>query len=204
MVAFGSVFTGRSILLSKRRLLLAFEEEVKYEQSLVRIKRVCRVSYRTLRVVFVLVTILFASILTLGAIEAFFPDSIPFLRSVEPPALIPLALFSAIGIAIFWMVMLLPKDALVEESPFTLKQARRIRNIALLLLAKELAGTLFPMQVIPLVVNDQLSFSFEVAKSQTFIVYLNVETFLLAALLWCISLIFQYGVLLQKETKGLF
>lgn len=192
-----------TILPSIQGAVLEFEATAKYEQLLKKVKSACKIAYRILFVMFIIVAALLGGAIIFGLIAVLFPHTVPFIETIEPLALMSFALFSLAGAAIIFLVMLIPKDALKDESPFTLKQAKRIRSVAFLLLAKEVVGMIFPMQVIPLVANEHLSFSFEIAKSPTFIININIEMLFMAALLFCLSLVYQYGVLLQNDTRGI-
>lgn len=183
---------------------MAFEEERQFTSSLMHIKGACKVLYYITRACYVVALVMMALAVIGCCVSLVAPDVIPFLGSVDIFTTFLLIVYGGITILIIRMVMLILKEVLENESPFTLKQAKRVKNIALLLFAKVVADLVFPGDVIPLVDNAHVSLSYEVIKSETLILNVNVEFLALAVILFVISLVFQYGVLLQSESKDFF
>lgn len=182
---------------------MAFEEEQQFASSLRHIKSACKVIYYFTKAIFALLLVAFIVTLTCLSASLIAPDTIPFLGSVDAFSIFVFAVYGIISILIIRIIMLILKEVLDNESPFTLRQAKRIKNISFLLFAKVIIDFAFPGSIIPVVNNDHISLSYEVIKSETLILNFNLEFLALAAILFCISLVFQYGVLLQADSKDI-
>ena len=180
---------------------MAFEFEKDYEQAVVRIKKTCRVVYVILWVLFVFAIMFFSVGIVLGILLFLSVNIVPVIGRIDPLSFLSFVIFAILTILVLRNALLLLKDVLSDIPPFSLKQANRIRNISYLLFGKVLLDLIIPTRIVPLEA-DPISFSYEIIQSPALLININVETLIMASLFFCISLIFKYGVLLQKDTRG--
>jgi MFS family permease len=125
----------------------------------------------------------------LDALEAFIPLDF-FVLGLLPAAFI--------GIA-----MLILRDIAKGETPFSKKQSRRVRLIACLMFAWVVLGALLSAQVTTFYPDALVSLSYHISDSSTPTLYLDFGVLISAIVCYCISLAFEYGALLQRDSDDI-
>lgn len=113
--------------------------------------------------------------------------------------LVILALVGLVAICLVYIGHKVFGDVAAGESPFAMVQVKRLRTVALLLLLY----TVFEIALSPGLISamsvEQLSVGYAVTNSVPApILSINLGALLGAAVFWALSLIFEYGVLLQE------
>lgn len=110
-------------------------------------------------------------------------------------------IFGIIVVAMIWIAFRIFSDAVHGESPFVPKQIRRIRIASLLLIVLVFveALTLFDFSSGVVVSNLDIGFV-RVGGEEQHSIEINAGALFLSIVLYCVSVVFEYGVLLQRFT----
>jgi hypothetical protein len=98
------------------------------------------------------------------------------------------------------IVALILRDISKGETPFSKKQCRRIRLIAYLMFARVILESLLFVGATVFYPDALISLSYYVSESSAPTVYLDFEALISAIVCYCISLAFEYGALLQRDS----
>lgn len=182
---------------------MAFEEEKQYNTLLSKVQRASHKAYTVLRAIFYGCCLFF--LIMFLFILASFLFKIPGLTivSFDPLTLIQIVVSGLLSLLLIRFAVLIMRDVVKENSLFTKVQSRRIRYMSYTLFAQiifELASA-FIMPV--LYTYDQLIFSAYTSAGNEYTVFINFQTLAFAMILLCLSLVFEYGSLLQRDKDEL-
>ena len=175
------------------------EDVNEVEASLNRIKRVCKV-------LGILLNIAFCAFLAIWAIfvvsytmelansrvgtDTFFEDILSLLSVVVMGPLV--AALVKIGSNVFL-------DVVRGESPFTMSQSNRMRRVAIILLIYAVFEAILSPGFVTTLQLGGLDIGYRITESPLEpSIPINAGVLLVAAALWAVSLVFEYGVLLQE------
>ena len=167
--------------------------------SIIRLGELSRTA-RILQVLFLVITAIFALLamvpVVLMAVEV--SGSSASLDGFEGVSFDPLFSTCALGVfaVVFYVVSLMFKDIHSGESPFTNKQANRIRLIAWVLFVYSVLDTLVPKGWVIGVASDVGSMS--VYRHESGPIGINVGMFAVSVVFYFLSSVFKYGVELQE------
>ncbi|MEG0503588.1 MAG: hypothetical protein RR547_02995 [Raoultibacter sp.] len=139
--------------------------------------------------------IMFAALCILAFFPGFISDSpsiglMPIVMCIVFGSLVAILLRSA------WQVF---RDVPKGGSPFSRTQVRRIRRIAYVLLAYAVAEMIFSAGTALLVSGGDTVIGYSVTSGQDVpIISINVGMFAFSIIFYCLSLVFEYGTLLQR------
>jgi hypothetical protein len=153
-----------------------------------------------LRILFVIAVLAWLLPLLLSLIRFLLPPGFEWLDSLEisiPLDSLILGLLHAVFIGIVTLIL---RDISKGETLFSRKQSKRIRLIAYLMFVRvalelllfAIAAALYPDTIVTL--------SYRVSESSASTVYLDFEALVSAIVCYCISLAFEYGALLQRDS----
>lgn len=175
---------------------MADEEGSETRTSLERINKVCKGISIVLKIVFFVICIFW--------LFSAFSLILSFVNSLgtgeaSVSGIVPVFLHIARGIIIvtlFVALMSLFSEAAKGESPFTLKQAKRLRMTAYILVVYGILEVLLSANAAVLY-YEGINSGFVSADSSA-IIAVNFAPFIAAAVVFAFSFVFQYGVLLQE------
>lgn len=179
---------------------MAFEEEKEQGASLERIKKACKIAYRFTTVIYIIFAIYWLFLLGLEVFAIINPYFSLFVYPSSIPSIASNVIFGLIIFLIIKSGADLFKEIRDKGAPFSLLQVKRIRRISYLLILKAIYDVLVPATFSPIFAYKDIDVSY-INSNQTMEVFVNPETILFAILFFCISLIFQYGVLLQHDVQ---
>ena len=163
------------------------------EKSLDKIKGICKVLNVVMRTLFVILLIFWC--ISTGSMIFSLMGPEPA-NGIGPLNVALCFAYGAVIAVMFFMFIGMFSDVSKESSPFTLSQVKRLRMIALMLLAYALldfAGA-YNSALLQL---DTLNSGYITANSSA-IVMVNFAPFIAAAVVFAFSFVFKYGVLLQE------
>ncbi len=159
--------------------------------ELKRLQTICRYgSYGIILVMAVFILLLFALVVLLFIPEVWqtlIDEGIP--ESEIIPLIVVLIATSVIMLLVLGIVYKLMKAISKERTPFTIKNVKYIKIIAVLVF---IAGL-----VIPIIENTMVKITHPEIESS---ISINFFMVLAAVAMYCLSLVFQYGVYLQTES----
>lgn len=174
---------------------MAGEEHKAIEEEIRGVSKVCSVIKVITYVALALFTVVW--LVAFGAVVFGFFDPG---STVEGAAVLYLALFGIIVIAILWFTAKIFKDA-SKRNPFSKKQTNRLRVIAALLLAFAIIDMFLSASFSSGMIIGGYYFGVETGDLQEASgPTVNLGTIFFAIAIYCVSFIFQYGNLLQKFT----
>lgn len=174
---------------------MLIKEMGEIEASLKRIKKISRgLSYGS-KFAIAVFSILFASVIALIA----FGDSSSSLIS-KMALLAPLCLY-----ALATMILLVIMHGIFEsiskgDTPFTSAQVSRFRWAALVLLLGAVVETVFSSGALSIAQTDSMVVNYYDSSAGSNTPSINLASILGAALLFALSFVFEYGVILQEFT----
>ena len=171
--------------------------------SINRIKKVCKWLYRLFIVIFFLYlgnTLLF---LILGAIGLSSSATSGIAADTDLFGLISITIMAIPLLFIAIIVANILKDISKGKTPFSKKQVSRIRIISLLLLIGAILITLLSPGFINILVGDTLVLGQVVSLPIDGSIPVNISQMLLALVVYCLSLVFEYGILLQQQSDDI-
>lgn len=170
------------------------------EKSLVRLKKASRVISVVSRILLCIFCIGWAILTCIFAVLFFAPEIIPEAQPIGIGPLLLCFLFGLLVVASLRIAMLIFGDVAKGESPFTKRQVRRIRLVAIIFLVYVVAEMIFPTSAVPVVQGEALQVGYHVSAASSDVPVLNVNFGMLSAavIFYCLSLVFEYGTLLQR------
>lgn len=164
------------------------------DASIRRIKKVSKYLSFTFKAIAVIVLIILAVLIIM---VGFVDDS-----SGSPLAnilsLLPLWLYGFATVFLFWIMQSFFRDISKGDTPFTRSQAKKLRWSAIILLVGALAELLFSSGATPVTQICGLAFNYYDSALEVSTPSLNLTSIIGAAMLYTLSLVFKYGVLLQE------
>lgn len=175
------------------------EERRKVEESLGRIRKFSKIAGIILKVSFVLVLLYWLFFTLLSASSILFSKNFGIETAESPYVLIIL-----LGIG-FIMAYLLKigsdvfRDVACGETPFTLVQAKRFKTASIILLVYVVLEALLSPGCMALMQMNGIDVGYVFVNYASFpSISINIGALLVAAAFFSLSLIFEYGVLLQE------
>lgn len=178
---------------------MAIDELGDTELALNRLNRIARFLSKGFQVVFVLYCIAWIALLGVFFVAAFFPGVISGSESSGPWPFVLCILFGLLIAGLLRIAFLVFNDVAKGESPFSMRQVKRIRLAAFLFLAYVILEMLFPSGQSSLVQQGNFMVNYWVAdKSDHVSIQINFGMLGAAIIFYCLSLVFEYGTLLQQ------
>ena len=168
------------------------------EEDLKKLGKKCRAFFIVFHVLFLLSIIVLIGLCVFTiASQSFFPDN--YTNSAQTwISLISSILLGVIVCLLFRTIALVLKDISKNESPFTKKQVKRLRIIVLLLIIYAVLEFLISTVSSVLVdVNSSFHYSLNVDESTTEV---NLMAIVFAAIMYSVSVVFEYGSKLQERS----
>lgn len=169
------------------------------ERALNRLKKTARLLGLGFRIVLAAYCVIWIALSILFFLVAFFPDVVP---GSGPGGLQPFILCVLFGLLIAGLLriaVLIFDDVAKGESPFSMRQVKRIRLAALLFLVYVVLEMVFPSGQSSLVQQGDFQVNYWVAdRSENASIQINFGMLGAAIIFYCLSLVFEYGTLLQQ------
>ena len=176
------------------------EEYTKTEASLNRLKKSAKAIRVFFKVIFVLFCIVWVMLVALFGFLSFFPEIVS--PDAESAGAVPFILCIVFGllIAVFLRQAIhFLSDIEKGESPFSMRQVRRIRVVALIFMVYVVVEAVFSIGQTTLVESGSLMVKYSVTSvNSNPTLSINFGMLSAAAILYCLSLVFEYGTLLQQ------
>jgi hypothetical protein len=132
------------------------------------------------------------------------PHGFTWLDSLEISFSLDFLIFGLLSAVFIGIVTLILQDITKGATPFSRKQSKRVRLIAYLMFARVIFELLFVTATTALYPNGLVILSYyHISESSVPTVYLNFEALISAIVCYCISLAFEYGALLQRDSDDI-
>lgn len=178
---------------------MAIDEASDTERALNRLKKTGRFLSTGFRIIFVVYCIIWIALAGLFFLVAFFPDVVPGSGSGGLQPFILCVLFGLLIAGLLRIAVLIFDDVSKGESPFSIRQVKRIRLAAILFLAYVVLEMIFPSGQSSLVQQGDFQVNYWVAdRSEHTSIQINFGMLGAAIIFYCLSLVFEYGTLLQQ------
>jgi hypothetical protein len=170
-----------------------------------RVKRACKVSYALLRVLFVVIIVMWSLLLLSWLLSPILQHVYGWAGILEAPVLFNYLILGLLSAVFVRMMMLVLRDVSKGETPFTRKQSKRVRLISYLMFARVLLELLLSIIATTLHSSGLILWTYPVSVSlePTPTLYLNLEALIFAIVLYSISIVFEYGALLQRDSDDI-
>jgi len=175
------------------------KEELAYTAALSKVRKACRIAYLVIRVLFIMGLIVWMLLLVTCILLLVFPGFLGLVGSVDVPTVVQIIVSGLMVILMLWFVLLVLKDMYKGGSPFTLVQSKRIRAIAYVLFARVVVGAFLSSGLLPLFAKENVFVGFQSTDPTQPTLFVDVGTLIIAVVFYCVSLVFEYGTLLQRE-----
>jgi hypothetical protein len=130
-----------------------------------------------------------------------FPHTLIWLDSLEISFPLDFLISGLLSAAFIGIATLILQDISKGETPFSRKQSKRIRLIAYLMLAQVILELLVTTVTTTLYPDGLVVLSYyRISSSSTPTTYIDFGMLISAIVCYCISLAFEYGVLLQRDS----
>ncbi len=137
--------------------------------------------------------------LVIGAISStFWPDLFGTLVQMSVPDLIPLMVHAVLTIVLLIYGIFIFRDVSVGESPFTLTQSKRVRRSSAVFLLYALFDLVCSPSIMSWVDARFVNLGYWTPDGGPVVLQVDVGVLIAAVLLFCLSLVFKYGALLQR------
>lgn len=173
------------------------DEYDKIRLSLDRTKKISKVIKILFGFAFFCFTGFLVALCAVIATSLMFPSILPESLAVNVSALLVLLAFGVVTWFLLKFVFDIFRDVAHGESPFTMRQVRRLRILAATFLASAIIEAVVSTGVIPVVQAGSMGISY-VASSSVENLSINVGNLFCAAVFFAFSFVFKYGVLLQE------
>jgi hypothetical protein len=154
-----------------------------------------------LRILFIITVLVWLLPLFLGLLHFIFQYRFQWLDSFTistPFNSLVLGFLPAVFIGIATLIL---QEISKGETPFTKKQSKRIRLIAYLMFAQVILGLLLTTVTTALYPDGLVVLSYyHIPESSALTTYLDIQALISAIVCYCISLAFEYGALLQRDS----
>ena len=178
---------------------MAFEDINKTEESLSRLKRTSRIIRTLLKFSFFLFCLLWVVALIILTALLVNPQIVPGADAANGITLLFVGAMGGLIAFILRVAFLVFDDVSKGESPFTKRQVKRIRWVAYALLIYAVIDMLFPTGEAFLMQEGNFHFAYSVTNGPNNpSISINVGALATAIIFYCLSLVFEYGTLLQQ------
>lgn len=172
------------------------ESTVETAYSLEKIKRVCGLLRRILKVLFVIFCIGWLFAICVIFYSLFDPGTFGIIDNVNVFTILLCLIYGSIAAIMFKVFIDMFSDAAKGDSPFTMGQVKRLRVIAILLVFYAVLESLISLST-PFMQIDQWNSGYA-ATGDNAIIAINFAPFIAAGVVFAFSFVFKYGVLLQE------
>jgi hypothetical protein len=165
------------------------------------VSRACKLAYALLRILFIITVLAWLLPLLLGLLRLIVPHGFVWLNSLEISFSFDFLISGLLSAAFIGILTLILRDTSKGETPFTKKQSKRLRLIAYLMFVQVIFGLLFSTIATVLYPDGLIILSYyHISESSAPTTYLDLQALIFAIACYCISLAFEYGVLLQQDS----
>lgn len=179
---------------------MAADEIQETEHSLTRLKKVSKAISLAFRVFFCIYCVIWIALVCIFAFSAFSKtaDGYPMLMGIAP--LISCLIFGFLMAVAIRFATLIFADVAKGESPFTTCQVKRIRWVAIVFLIYVVIEAIVPSGLASVVQNEALHVGYRISEAPLDVPVFKVNFGMLGAavIFYCLSLVFEYGTLLQR------
>lgn len=164
--------------------------------SLVKVRKVCKFLCSAMKVLFVIFCFgwLAASAATLYSLIN--PSAFNVVSNVSAISAVLCIVYGAIAASIILVLIGMFSDAAKGESPFTMKQVKRLRIVSAMLVLYALIDFVVSAST-PFTRFDNLGLGYTSVTAKT-VIPINFTPIIAAAIVFAFSFVFKYGVLLQE------
>lgn len=169
------------------------------EMALSRLKRTSRIIRTVLKISFIFFCVLWLIALVLLVALLVNPQIAPGADAANVVVVVFVGVMGAIIAFVLWIAYRVFDDVSKGESPFSRVQVKRIRWVAYVLLLYAVIDMLFPTGEAFLMQEGSFHFAYTVANGPNNpSISINIGTLATAIIFYCLSLVFEYGTLLQQ------
>lgn len=171
-------------------------EQVETQSSLTKINKICKLSCVVMKVVFAVFCLWWGVSTILMCFSLAVPSASITVNDIN---LFGIALYLADGIVIGVMLVIFIKvfsDASKGQSPFVMKQVKRLRIVALMLVLYAVFDSAISFNASFLHFSWSMADFISIGNSP--FITINFAPLIAAAVLYAFSFVFKYGVLLQE------
>lgn len=173
------------------------------EHLLNKVSQKCKFFYRLFLVILIVSTLVWVVMMVVAGIAylGLIGDGSPSFSLLD---LVPLVSIGVLYLALLFTIVHILKDVTCGMSPFAQVQVRRMKFLAVLVLAYGVLEAVLSTMFSGVIIMDDvvnLGFVSSAENSRTDpLVSINVGVFIVAAVIFCLASVFEYGVELQKQT----
>ena len=183
---------------------MVLKKDEGHDSFLHKARRGCRISYSLLRILLIAIILLWLLPLLFGLLGFAFPYIFRWVDGLELSIPFDSLIFGLLPAAFIGIAALILRDISKGETPFSRKQSKRIRLIAYLMFAQIVFKLLFSTAITGLYPDGLVFLGFyHIPSSSAPTVYLDFMELIFAIICYCISLVFEYGVLLQSNSDNI-
>lgn len=171
-------------------------EEIEF--ALNRIKNVSKIVQVLIRIALVCFTLFLGFLLAAILISIFLPSALPGDVTVNVSSLLFLVVFGSVTWFLIKIILDIFGDVVSGKSPFAMQQVKRFRLVAALFLASAIIEAITSIGVIPIISAGSMGISYVTSASLSSSMSINAGNLFCAMIFWALSLVFKYGILLQR------
>lgn len=164
--------------------------------SLIRVRKVCKFLCSAMKVLFVVFCLGWVAVSGATVYSLINPDAFDIVNNVSWLSSVLCIVYGAIAAGIFLVLIAIFSDASNGDSPFTMKQVKRLRIISAMLVLYAVVDFVASASM-PFTRVDNLGLGYAAITAKT-VIPINFTPIIAAAIIFSFSYVFKYGVLLQK------
>lgn len=168
------------------------------KESLNRVKSISKGVYYLFNILFYIYCLATIFIVGLSAVALLFPSMSGIRLTVRWEGVVGIILLMIPVAAILRVISLIFRDITKEETPFTMKQVKRLRWIALFILLDVVINAVFSAGLFG-VIGSPFGTVGVVGGGYTNHVSIDIFEAFFAVVIFCLSFAFEYGYLLQED-----
>lgn len=170
------------------------------EVALVRLKKTARIISVGFRVGLIVYCLIWIALAGFFAVLAFSPGAVSDSAAIGFRPLILCLVFGFLIAVLLRIATLVFDDVSKGESPFSKRQVKRIRWASFIFLAYAVVEMFFPQGHSSLVQDSDLYVGYWISSNSTGSAPMSINLGMLGAaiIFYCLSLVFEYGTLLQQ------
>ena len=177
---------------------MEINEYEEIESALNRIKRISKIVQILLKVALICFTLFLAFLLAAIMFSLLLPASLPEDITVNVSSLLFLVVFGAVTWLLIKIILDIFGDVVNGKSPFTMQQVKRFRLVAALFLVSAIIEAVTSIGVMPIIFAGSMGINYVTSPSLASSMTINAGNLFCAMIFWALSLVFKYGVLLQR------
>lgn len=177
---------------------MEINEYEEIESALNRIKRISKIVQILLKVALICFTLFLAFLLAAIMFSLLLPASLPEDITVNVSSLLFLVVFGAVTWLLIKIILDIFGDVVNGKSPFTMQQVKRFRLVAALFLVSAIIEAVTSIGVMPIISAGSMGINYVTSPSLASSMTINAGNLFCAMIFWALSLVFKYGVPLQR------